>query len=183
MDPTVLIVLISLMFMMALLLIGTIHSRLHWLTKAFFILFTLAVVAMDYRVLTDSLGWPVADQLPDELQVLGVDIHEPSRPGAQDGAIYIWYKTYGGRVEPRSVEVEYTKDMHRKMAQAQAMLAQGEQVHMSRHKQGEGLPTDGKDGEDGEKGNNRRGQSNFHSPGPLDFVPPPDALPLKDATP
>ncbi len=180
MDPTVLIVLISLMFMMALLLIGTIHSRLHWLTKAFFILFTLAVIAMDYRVLTDSLGWPVADQLPDDLQVLGVDIQEPSRPGAEDGAIYVWYKTYGDRIEPRSVEVEYTKDMHRKMAKAQAMLAQGEQVHMSRSKQGEGPEGKGKDGEEGKAGDNRRGQSNFQSPAPLDFVPPPDSTPLKD---
>lgn len=180
MDTTVLLILISLMFMMALLLIGTIHSRLHWLTKAFFILFTLAVVAMDYRVLTDSLGWPVSDQLPDELQILGVEIREPSRSGAQDGAIYVWYKTYGDVTEPRNVRIEYTKDMHRTMAKAQAMLAQGEQVHMSRFKQGEGQPGESNDGEEGEPGDNRRGQSNFQSPGPLDFVPPPDALPMKD---
>lgn len=180
MDPTVLIVLISLMFIMALLLIGTIHSRLHWLTKSFFILFSLAVVAMDYKVLTDSLGWPVKDELPDDLQVLGVEIREPSNSASKDGAIYVWYRTYDQGTKPRSVQIEYTENMHRTMSKAQAMLAQGEQVHMSRYKQGKGNQGNRTDGEGTDIGEQRRGQSNFQSPGPLDFVPPPDALPLKD---
>lgn len=177
MDPTVLFISISLMFMLALLLIGTIHSRLHWIAKAFFIVFSLAVVTMDYKALTDSLGWPVLDNLPDSFQVLGVEIREPAR--GDEGAIYVWYRTYEEGREPRNVRIPYTKDMHKKMAKAQSMLAKGQKVHMSKFKQGEGAQGSGREGK-GQPGDSRRGQSNFQSPGPLDFVPPPDALPLKD---
>lgn len=180
MDPTVLFITISLMFIMALLLIGTIHSRLHWITKSFFIVFSLAVVTMDYKALTDSLGWPVIDSLPDSFQVLGAEIDEPSQ--GNNGAIYVWYKTYEDGSRPRSVQIPYTKENHKQMAKAQSMLSEGQQVHMSRSRAGKGTPGSAKDGDELEANSeSRRGQSNFQSPAPLDFVPPPDALPLKDA--
>ena len=177
MDPTVLFISISLMFMLTLLLVGTIYSRLHWVTKAFFIVFSLAVITMDYRVLTNALGWPVMDQLPDTVQIMGVDIREPAH--GSKGEIYVWYMT-SDQIEPRNVQIPYSKEMHKKMAKAQAMLAKGQKVHMSRFKQG--VPGQaGKQGQQGEPGVGRRGQSNFQSPGPLDFIPPPDAAPMKDA--
>lgn len=182
-DNTVLLVIISLMFMFALLLIGTIHSRLHWAAKSFFIVFSLAVVMMDYRALTDSLGWPVKDSLPDDLQLLGAVIQEPSRVSNSEGAIYVWYVNGDTGGKPRSVQIPYSKDMHKKMSQAQDMLAHGKKVHMSRFKKGNGAQGSGRDGEDGQPGIGRRGQSNYQSPGPLDFVPPPDAVMMKDATP
>lgn len=178
MDPTVLFITISLMFIMSLLLIGTIHSRLHWITKAFFIVFSLVVVTMDYKALTDSLGWPVIDSLPNSFQLLGADIEEPAH--GDDGAIYVWYRTYEEGSRPRSVQIPYNKENHKQMAKAQAMLADGQQVHMSRLKAGEGPQGPSRESKDGKPGDKRMGQSNFQSPGPLDFVPPPDAMPLKD---
>lgn len=177
-DPTIIFVIISMMFMLALFLIGVIYSRLHWATKAFFIVFSLAVVAMDYKVLTESLGWPVRDVLPDEFRLLGAEIREPN-PNDREGAIYVWYLTPDSEGKPRNVRTAYTKEMHKMMAKAQAMLANGQQVHMSRFKKGQGTPGAGQPGVEGDAGAKRRGQSNFQSPGPLDFVPPPDDAPVK----
>jgi hypothetical protein len=109
---------------------------------------------------------------------LGADIEEPSRGG--DGAIYVWYRTYEVDSRPRNVQIPYSKETHKQMAKAQAMLAEGEQVHMSRSKTGKGQLGSSKDGIESEEADGiRRGQSNFQSPGPLDFVPPPDAMPRK----
>lgn len=179
-DTTVLFIAISLMFMLTLLLIGTIHSRLHWAAKAFFIVFSLAVVTMDYKVLTDSLGWPVKDALPNSFRLLGTVIEEPSISSNREGAIYVWYVTYDADGKPRNVQIPYSKDMHKAMSKAQSMLAKGQQVHMSRFKQGEGSLGRGKPGQSDQQGEGRQGQSTYQIPGPLDFVPPPDAVPMKD---
>ena len=178
MDQTVLFVTISLMFILTLLLIGAIHSKLHWAAKAMFIVVSLAVVTIDYKAITGSLGWPVRDQLPDSLQLLSVVIDEPSRKGDNQGAIYVWYVNNDTNGKPRSVQIPYTKEMHKKMAKAQSMLDNGKKVYMSRFKNGNaGSNGDAKEGTTGGK---RKGQSTFQSPGPLDFVQPPDAVQMKD---
>ena len=78
------------------------------------------------------------------------------------------------------MEIPYSKDMHKKMAKAQDMLAKGQKVYMSRLKKGKGKPGSGKEGQEGTPGLSKKGQSNFTSPGPLDFIPPPDAVRMKD---
>ena len=180
MDQTVLFISITSMFMMAMLLIGVIYSRLHWSAKAFLMVSSLIIVAMDHTAFTRSLGWPVADELPNRFKLLGAVINEPSKIKADKGAIYVWYVTQGVK-EPRSVEIPYSKDMHKKMAKAQEMLGKGQQVYMGRSGIGEdGEPLKGKPGNGTENGKGNSGQSTYRSQGPIDFIPPPDTLAPKD---
>lgn len=178
-DHVVLLICISIMFVLVLLVMSVIHSRLHWLLKASLIAITLVIVAMDYKALTDSMGWPVRDRLPDRFKLVSAVVHEP-RSG-QKGYIYVWYMD-GSSDKPRSVETDYDKDMHRKMAKAMGMVNQGMEVYMGRSGdvQGDAGRVVRRPGE-GKPGSGQEGQSEQQSDGPIDFLPPPDyGLPSKD---
>ena len=58
-DYTVLFVTLVVMFLMVLLLIGCIYSRLHWVVKSVMIALSLLVAAVLYETVQNSLGWPV----------------------------------------------------------------------------------------------------------------------------
>lgn len=178
MDHVVIYICISVMFMLVLMLMSVIHSKLHWTLKAALIAISLVVIAMDYRALTDSLGWPVTDRLPNKFRFISAVIDEPA--AGRDGAIYVWYVSQGSP-KPRSVVIDYDKDMHRKMAKAMSMASQGMDVYMGRSgdvqdAQGQGGRRPG----NAKKGTGSEGQSEQQSEGPIDFIAPDSYLPRKD---
>lgn len=178
MDNVVLYICMSVMFLFVLLLISVIHSKLNWFLKTILIAISLITVALDYRALTDSLGWPVVDRLPNKFRFVSAVVQEPS-PG-KDGAIYVWYMGQGVS-KPRSVKMDYDKDLHRKMAKAMNMVSKGMEVYMGRsgdlqESQGQGGRRPG----EGKPGTGSQGQSEQQSEGPIDFLAPDSDLPSKD---
>lgn len=162
-DPTVLGLTAALMFLMVILLIGVIHSRLGWITKSMMIVASLLVAGMSYATYVRNLGWAVVDEPPALFQILGAQVREPN--SKDPGAIYIWYKE-NGQQEPRSIKLPYSKDMHKQMNKAKGMLENGKPVFAK-----------------GKKGNKPKvkGEANdAESKVMMDFVPPPQTLPEKD---
>lgn len=153
--------------MLVLLLVAAIHSTLHYILKAILIVSSLLIVVLCYMTITNQLGWPVADHLPPQFRILSADIHEPSSKSNDQGAIYVWYTTDNNRV-PRSIQLPYSKTMHKQMSQAMQMMAGGQQVYA---KIGKGDPKVGKG----------LGKADASNPDKIDFIPPPDTTPIKAA--
>lgn len=162
-DPTVLSLTIALMLLMVMLLVGVIHSRLHWIIKAIMIMLSLAVAGMSYATYVNKLGWAVVDEPPELFQVLGSVVREPNQ--SDPGAIYVWYKVPGTK-EPRAIILPYTKEMHKKMNKAKGMMERGQQVFMK--------------GKKGAKPKVLGDSDNAESQTIMDFVPPPRTIPDKD---
>lgn len=163
-DPTVLGLTAALMFLMVILLIGVIHSRLGWVTKALMIGASLIVAGLSYSTYVRNLGWAVVDEPPALFQILGAVVREPNQK--DPGAIYIWYKEQG-QMEPRSIKMPYSKDLHKQMNKAKGMMEAGRPVFAK-----------------GKKGNKPKvkGEANdAESKTIMDFVPPPQTIPDKNA--
>ena len=166
-DYTVLGQTLVVMFLMVLLLVGAIYSRLHWVPKAILIVLSLSVATVSYTIYQRSLGWPVADKMPEKFQLIASVIDEPSNDGKNPGAIYLWVKDYRSEA-PRSIKLPYDRATHKKMMQARQKMQEGQSVHMraGTEKKPKSGGASGSDDTDGKQ--------------VLDFVPPPSTLPDKD---
>lgn len=173
-DQNILFIILSIMFVLVLFLIAVIHSKVHWIIKSFLIIFSLFVTAMNYQIIIDSLGWPVTDKIPKQFKLLAAVIDEPTD-------VYIWYQNFN-TIKPKSIRIPYSKDLHKKMAKAQAMLAQGETVYMGTEdmQEGAGNNKTGKKGNNIGKDGKRNGNSNIESNAELDFIEPPSTTPEKN---
>lgn len=170
-DYTVLFITLIVMFLMTLLLVGAIYSRLHWVAKAIMIAASLFVAAAMYETFQGALGWPVGDAMPKKFKFISVVVVEPTREPATPGAIYLWYKD-PNHVEPRSIKLPYSRPMHEQMAQAQKKAEQGRGgVYME--KKGTKKKSDKPQASDNQV-------EEVEIP---DFVPPPSTMPEKDADP
>ena len=181
-DQNILLITTSAMFIFVLLLIACIHSRLHWAIKSFLISISLLVTAIDYHILVDSLGYPVSDDPPSRLKLMGVIIDEPDPHIRSKGGIYIWYQDLHN-IEPRNITIPYSKELHKKMSEAKERLRKGENVYMmdtsKQSGDAQGKSSNGKQGSGKPNGNGSNSNPD-NLQVPLDFIPPPDTIPEKD---
>lgn len=90
-------------------------------------------------------GWPTRQPLPDECEVMGSIVREPSRADEDPGAIFIWavplektetspgmfeYRPSVG--EPRAFARPYERRLHTALEQARAKAAQGIHVRLKK---------------------------------------------------
>jgi len=130
-DQTVALIIIFLMLLIVLLLIGTIYSKLHWIAKSTFIISSIFSVGVIYKLLTDDLGWPVTDSVPNEFEFISAVVSEPNKNDS--GHIYLWYSTKFTNI-PRSIIIPYTKEDHKKILEASNQIKDGKKVYMKNNK-------------------------------------------------
>ncbi len=180
----------SFMFLCALLLLGTIYSRIHWIIKATLVVSSLLFCFVSYHGYENTLGYPVAAELPSIFQLLYPAVHEPVPSKHDDGAIYLWIADPNGRDEPRAIIIPYSKQNRDVTSQAKKKIQKGEQVFMSFKKKGQ--DSDGDDGTQGNKSNGKNGKVGnkggtsgtnnlpYYTNGQvLDFEQPADTVPKK----
>lgn len=188
-----------------LLGIGVVYSAVHYLWKVALIALGAAAVITGYFVFDASLGYPLRrPELPERFIFAGGHVREPL-PSKQDpGAIYLLILERGQSL-PRTIQIPYSKENHKKVLQGKKDSAEGKTVYMTRKPaeesegkaggkagqgQGRGHQTPGTAQGGGRGGNARGGGGSTgnapmagNAPGDLDIVPPPSTFPDKDASP
>lgn len=173
----------SFMFLCALLSLGVIYSRVHWMLKAAMVLFSLAFGVLFYWAHVEALGYPVAVQPPELFRLLAADVHEPASVNGDAGAIYMWIIVDNSR-QPRALALPYSDDLRKKMAQAKKKLQHGDMVFMGKSAQAKA----GSSGSKAKAGNQKPGKGGGNNQVPyqlnsaisLDFKQPPNTLPKKE---
>jgi hypothetical protein len=187
------------MFLMVILLIGVIYSRLHWAAKSGFIIMSLVCACVSFVTFRAALGWSVKlPKAPAEFQFIFGAAREPISGKGDPGAIYLWIIEPGTK-EPRSIQIPYSREAHKKVEQAKKKVGEGKTVYMKggtgdddedgdeaeAGQEGKGKGKKGKrskPGRDAKLGNGATGQSDTDddSDADIDFIPPPNTLPEKD---
>lgn len=117
-----------------------INSRTNIVIKTLIVPVVLWYGIVLYYTPSNLMGWPTAiasiEQLPADSFVLGISIKEPSKKTNDPGAIFITLLqstdnesnfslnpkdafTYHGKAEPRTYKVPYSRELHKKIIDAQ----------------------------------------------------------------
>lgn len=182
----------SFMFLCILLLLGTIYSRIHWTIKSSLVVSSLLFCIFTYNAYENALGYPIKATPPSPFQLLWGITREPATSQHDPGAIYLWITDPKGRIEPRSIELPFSKQNRDVIAKAKKKIEAGEKVFMSmkagdkKDLKGEGDGTNqGSQGRapGAHPGNGTSVGDNklpyFLRDEVLDFTPPPDTIPQK----
>ena len=189
--------------LMCILLWSIIAGRGYWWIKAIMvpacIWFSIAINVS----LPSMLGWPSEAELPYKYELFSAKVVNPSLTNASDGCIFLWVADvdpldgYGvfelyryDKSEPRCYKIPYSKEMHKKIQQAQKLLRQGRRVMgenpngegKSKGKKGKGKSKGKGEGEgDGQQGQGEGGlgEEGDKNAGPKYYVMPPVDAPEK----
>lgn len=148
---------IAFVILAAVLLWILITSRTNFVIKALLISFVLWYGAVLYYTPGNIMGWgkdiASKDHLPDQSWVQSIIIKEPDKKNKEPGYIYflvIVYQTdkkvrltldprstftYKGNNEPRLYKIEYSKELHKKIAQikrARARAGSGTKIFVKK---------------------------------------------------
>lgn len=69
-------------------------------------------------------GWPSDLRIPEQFELVAASVVEPNRTFDREGAIYLWIRNRLGE-PPRSYELEYSRELHAKVVEAQRRLDEG----------------------------------------------------------
>ncbi len=110
----------------ALLLNLNLRSAWPWQIKAAAIVITCGFLIVFYFSLQQLLGWPTTQQPPKRLLLLYADVRDPDKRSDRKGEIYIWVKPLDDqRARPRAYRLPYSKELHRKLAEAMLKKEKG----------------------------------------------------------
>lgn len=146
MDARMVVLPIFLLLLAGLVLWFTIGTRGRWALKLLMIIVTLSSTLAVWRSLGTYQGWPTADQLPDNFQLVAAEVLEPGTPNSGPyGMIFLWVRgatggshtmtTLGYKTtytEPRAYRLLYTRDLHEQIVEMQKLLCDGRPVFGSR---------------------------------------------------
>ena len=158
----------------SLLLWIVIGSKGHWGLKAGTIAFVLYFCLSINLSLSNLLGWPSDQSLPEKFQVHWIEIKEPSKKTGEKGCIYVWatsagehhkkdgwddwrsllvsFQNYDPR-EPRAYRLNCSKELHERSQAALGKIKGGESVGGKNEGQGKGKGKGGKgNGKNGKEG-------------------------------
>lgn len=98
-------------------------------------------------------GWPTADAMPENAQLLAYVVKEPPARNGQGGTIYVWavpitkeqradgvFAYRYERGEPRAYVTPYSRQLHGALAEAQESMRRGQRVMLQRDQGGEIRP-------------------------------------------
>jgi hypothetical protein len=190
----------------ALLLWFIIGSKGHWGSKAAMILLSLYFCLSVGFSVSEFMGWPTRNNLPEKFFVHWLVVDEPDSKTGDEGNIYIWLKKnpdvdnehdswedyllsfYDGDSQPRAYRMPYTRDLHEQAQEAIGMIRQGKGVGGTREGlegegEGEGEGTAKSKGAGGSNTGNQNGTdggSLTRNGGVMFHELPPTKLPDKD---
>ena len=172
---------LSFMFIVTILLLGILYGRFHWLLKSLLVVSSLVFCIFSYNAYVDILGYPANVEPTQVFRFYSGIVRDPNPSKNDKGAIYLWINEGKGRVEPRSIELPFSKETRETIAKAEGKIKNGEIVYMS-FQSGNISGNNPNGTQNGGSGQLSQGSGTNKSPysgGRLDFVPPPDTLPKK----
>ncbi len=105
---------------LALIAVGRVRNTLIASILVLLPLFYLA----HYFGLQDLQGWPSAQSLPLQFEVLAERVIEPDTQGDTPGAVYLWVQAAGDQ-RPRAYRLPYSKALHEEAVRAGSRRAAG----------------------------------------------------------
>ena len=132
---TVLSISLILLVLVVLLLNLGLASRWHWGIKLLAIIIALLAVVFSYTGFQGLLGYPTSETLPEQAQLLAIDVQEPDKRTQSKGSVYIWLKPINERlVAPRAYQLPYSDELKDRATTAGRRLKQGGRTGVRRIK-------------------------------------------------
>jgi hypothetical protein len=112
-----------------LLLSLNVFSLWRWPIKASAIVVTSGLFIGSYLAIDAMLGWPSSDRVPARASFLASRIVEPDKLTGAHGVIFIWLQNVDDKNlpvgDPRAYRLDYSRDIARKVVEAQRLRFQG----------------------------------------------------------
>lgn len=127
-------------FMLPLLLLGAIWiGRWGSLPARLFMTLLLPVFFIwHWYGVQAQKGWPVAQDLPEQFQLIAADVVEPHQSARRRAAIYMWLRSEDGG-EPRAFALPYSRQLHKMLNEVRVKTQSGQaQVGVIRDDDGTG---------------------------------------------
>jgi hypothetical protein len=172
------------MFVVSLLLLGVLYSRIPWTVKAGLVVASLGFSLLFYYGYVDSLGFPTQVRPPALFRFIYGVVREPMQVNNDAGAIYIWIIVDGWQ-QPRAIAMPYSTENRKAIAAAKKQVAAGKTVYMGVGKGDNGEKTDKGDSTNGTQNKSSSGSNlmpyELHGQETLLFEKPPDTVPKKES--
>ncbi len=98
-----------------------------WLKTLCILLFG-GLLYTTYAAMNDMLGWPTRDELPPRFMMLSAWVNEPDKESGSAGSIHLWAVALtddGPAVAPRAFELDYDRQLHSRIDDANRRMGQG----------------------------------------------------------
>lgn len=122
-----------------LLLSLNLKSAWRWPVKAAAILVTGGFAIGFFMGVEALRGWPIDRSLPESFTLHASLVQEPSKISGESGAIYLWLSAAdegGEAVTPRAHRLPYSRELHERLARAEAGRSAGRDIRGRRSASG-----------------------------------------------
>ena len=86
-----------------------------------------------WNTYTNILGWPSAQNLPEEFRIIWVAVEEPKKETGKEGGLYLWVRLLDEAKivhgKPRAYKLEWSEENYKKAQFALLKLKEGEQLN------------------------------------------------------
>jgi len=114
-------------FLLFLVLLAIFRSEIGPGLKLVLASLCLGFYLWHYNALQDYLGWPAADGIPENFELISSIVVEPNQKSDEDGGIYLWVRDLDGdQLVPRSFRLPYQKLLHQQVDDTMRRQQQGE---------------------------------------------------------
>ncbi len=105
-------------FVIALLLLLLLKSRLALPLKTGAVIIATLFYWLQYSSLQQFAGWPVSGELPEEFVLIAAEVIEPNKSTGEPGVMYWWIRESGDLERPpRVYQLPYVNQVHQQAAE------------------------------------------------------------------
>ena len=129
MSESILILVGVNVFVLALLMLVLLFSRLHWVLRLALVLVVSASYWLAYQGWDRAQGWPSHNQVPEKFLLHGAVIEEPNKEEGVSGTIFLWLSDlteFKPAELPRAYVMPYSRRLHNAAQEALRQMRNGE---------------------------------------------------------
>jgi hypothetical protein len=128
-----LLLIFSYLLISGLLLMFCFYTSFSKKIKLCGVVFVTAFYFLSWNTYTNLLGWPSAQDLPEEFRIIWVVIEEPKKETGKEGGLYLWVRLLDEAKivhgKPRAYKLEWSEENYKKAQFALLKLKEGEQLN------------------------------------------------------
>lgn len=127
MTPSVLTLGLAYVFLLSLVLLAIFKSEIGAGLKLVLASLCFGFYLWHYNALQDYLGWPAANGIPDNFELISSIVIEPNLKNDESGGVYLWLRDLDtDQLVPRSFRLPYNKLLHQRVDDTMRRQQQGE---------------------------------------------------------
>ncbi len=127
MTPSVLALGLAYVFLLSLVLLAIFKSEIGAGLKLVLASLCFGFYLWHYNALQDYLGWPAANGIPDNFELISSIVIEPNLKNDEAGGVYLWLRDLDtDQLVPRSFRLPYNKLLHQRVDDTMRRQQQGE---------------------------------------------------------